>query len=164
MIVDSLAAMSELMRNRRNAPLRWVLCHGVFDMCHGGHLFHLEWARNQGDRLIVSVAPDTSVAKGEGRPRVKQKERIRQLDNFNCVDYVVLNELVEASLLISELQPDVYVKGPDIERQPTPAFKEEKKVMEDLGGRVLFSPDSVEFHTTELLKARCPKCGTKIFE
>ena len=32
-----------------------VLCHGVFDLLHYGHIEHLTDAKQQGDVLVVSV-------------------------------------------------------------------------------------------------------------
>ena len=40
-----------------------VLCHGVFDLYHAGHLNYFEEARKCGDILIVSVTSDKYVIK-----------------------------------------------------------------------------------------------------
>ena len=45
-----------------------VLCHGVFDVVHSGHLNYLKKAKELGDTLIVSVTSDKFVNKGPGRP------------------------------------------------------------------------------------------------
>ena len=45
-----------------------VHCHGVFDLLHPGHIKHLEAAKCEGDRLIVTLTPDRYVDKGPGRP------------------------------------------------------------------------------------------------
>jgi rfaE bifunctional protein nucleotidyltransferase chain/domain len=149
-----LSRMSELMQTRRNTKRVWVLCHGVFDIVHIGHVVHLEWARDRGDRLIVSITPDRAVQKGPGRPHFSQEKRMENIAALNCVDYVVLNEDVDATLVLSELQPDIYVKGPDIERDPTKAFLVERTYVESYGGRVAFSPDRPELHSTDLFDLR----------
>ncbi|MDD5036958.1 MAG: bifunctional D-glycero-beta-D-manno-heptose-7-phosphate kinase/D-glycero-beta-D-manno-heptose 1-phosphate adenylyltransferase HldE, partial [Methylococcaceae bacterium] len=49
---------------------RIVMTNGCFDILHAGHVVYLEKARTLGDRLIVAVNDDDSVArlKGAGRP------------------------------------------------------------------------------------------------
>ena len=41
-----------------------VLCHGVFDIVHPGHIRHLEHARSQADIMIVSCTGDKFINKG----------------------------------------------------------------------------------------------------
>ena len=45
-----------------------VLCHGVFDLLHVGHINHFQTAKSYGDILVVSVTSDKYVNKGPGRP------------------------------------------------------------------------------------------------
>ena len=45
-----------------------VLCHGVFDVVHIGHIKHFEKAKKFGDILIVSITADKHVKKGPGKP------------------------------------------------------------------------------------------------
>ena len=45
-----------------------VLCHGVFDLLHLGHIKHFEKAKSFGDIVIVTVTPDQFVKKGPNRP------------------------------------------------------------------------------------------------
>lgn len=144
--IKTLGEMAHLMALRRHAAKSWVLCHGVFDGIHPGHLRHLEWAKQQGDILVVSVTPDHAVQKGAGRPHFNHEYRLQLVASLNCVDYTVLNDSVDAVGVLSELQPDVYVKGPDIQREPTEAFAREAAYVTTYGGVVRFSPTDVEMH------------------
>ena len=45
-----------------------ILCHGVFDLLHIGHIKHFEEAKKMGDILVVTITPDQFVNKGPGRP------------------------------------------------------------------------------------------------
>ena len=54
----------KLKKNKKKV----VLCHGVFDLLHLGHIRHFEEAKKLGDYLIVSVTPNKFVEKGPGRP------------------------------------------------------------------------------------------------
>ena len=63
----------------RHVDERLVLCHGVFDLLHVGHLKHFEAARKFGDRLVVSLTPDDYVNKGPGRPYYNSSQRLKML-------------------------------------------------------------------------------------
>ncbi len=47
-----------------------LLCHGVFDLVHPGHIRHLAYAKTQADLLIVSITSDVHVHKDSLRPYV----------------------------------------------------------------------------------------------
>ena len=65
-----------------------VLCHGVFDLVHPGHLNYLKKAKQLGDILIVSVTSDKYVNKGPGRPVFDIHQRISFLADLKFVDKV----------------------------------------------------------------------------
>ena len=54
-IDELLVAVTEA----REAGRRIVQCHGCFDIVHPGHVRYLEFARRQGDVLIVSLTGDS---------------------------------------------------------------------------------------------------------
>ena len=51
------------IRYLKKIKKRIVLCHGVFDLLHYGHIKHLEEAKKQGDILIVSITHDKYIDK-----------------------------------------------------------------------------------------------------
>ena len=106
------------------APLRakWreegkkvVFTNGCFDILHLGHVTYLSWARSQGDVLVVGVNSDASVKRNKGplRPIVCERDRAALLLALRCVDYVCLFDEDTPLKLITELVPDVLVKGRD---------------------------------------------------
>ena len=52
-----------------------VMCHGVFDLLHLGHIKHFEKAKSLGDILVVSITADKFVNKGPGRPAFNESDR-----------------------------------------------------------------------------------------
>ena len=56
-----------------------VLCCGVFDVLHAGHLQLLEQARSLGSTLVVGINSDHSVRKGPGRPVNTAEDRAAML-------------------------------------------------------------------------------------
>ena len=57
--LDGLAG--ELDRRRRTDRQRVVLCHGVFDLLHVGHIRHFEQAKKLGDVLVVIRPEDAAL-------------------------------------------------------------------------------------------------------
>jgi cytidyltransferase-like protein len=56
-----------------------ILCHGVFDVVHPGHIRHIAYAKTKADILIVSITADKFITKGIYRPHVPQKLRALNL-------------------------------------------------------------------------------------
>jgi len=92
-----------------------VFTNGCFDILHAGHVDYLAKAKSKGDILIVGLNSDESVSriKGNLRPIINQTERAFVLSNLRSVDYVTLFNEYTPLKLISEIIPDVLVKGSD---------------------------------------------------
>lgn len=117
------------------APLKTVLAHGCFDLLHLGHIRHLQEARQQGDRLVVSVTSDQYVRKGVGRPVFTATQRVEALKALGCVDEVIVNDAPDAVPVIAQVKPAVFVKGADYADHVNNALAREIKAVEDAGGR-----------------------------
>src|SRR5512135_3575005 len=92
-----------------------VFTNGCFDIIHTGHTRYLAKAKSFGDVLVVAVNSDTSVRtiKGEKRPINSEAERMETLAALESVDFVTVFSEPDPHRIISELQPDVLVKGGD---------------------------------------------------
>jgi len=92
-----------------------VFTNGCFDILHCGHVSYLNFARAQGDRLVLGMNSDASVKrnKGDDRPINCEQDRAEVLAALECIDYVVLFDDDEPVALIEALLPDVLVKGED---------------------------------------------------
>lgn len=108
--VSDLSSLRELYSTKKI-----VFTNGCFDLLHIGHIHCLLSASNYGDILVVGINSDSSIKriKGEERPVIPQNERVEILSALECVDYVILYEEDTPYNIISELQPDVLVKGGD---------------------------------------------------
>ena len=62
--IHSIENLKKLLKNIKQIK-KIVLCHGVFDLLHIGHIRHFNEAKNLGDILIVTVTPDQYVNKGQ---------------------------------------------------------------------------------------------------
>src|ERR1043166_2041217 len=94
---------------------RVVFTNGCFDILHLGHVDYLEKARNLGDKLVIGLNTDSSVSrfKGPERPLQDQHSRARILASMQFVDLVVFFDEDTPINLISQLVPNILVKGSD---------------------------------------------------
>jgi len=92
-----------------------VFTNGCFDLIHSGHVDYLVKAKEMGDVLILALNSDSSIRsiKGDKRPILKQDERAFIVSNLKPVDYVTFFNEETPAEIISELVPDVLVKGAD---------------------------------------------------
>lgn len=119
-----------------------VLCHGVFDLVHPGHILHLEQAKAMGDILVVSVTSEKYVRKGPGRPYFDDEMRIKFLEAIQYIDYVMLSEGFTVDDIVETVKPDIYVKGEEYtepHNDITGAITDEQKLVEKYGGRIAFT-------------------------
>ncbi len=123
-----------------------VLCHGVFDLLHSGHLNYFESAKKYGDILLVSVTSDKFVNKGPGRPYFDEKKRVRMIQALEIVDYVYLNNQLTAESVIEKFKPSFYVKGPDYinnDMDVTKNIYKEKNLVKKYKGQIVYTTDEV---------------------
>lgn len=134
----------------RAAGARLVFTNGVFDLMHVGHVRYIAQARTLGDALVVAVNSDSSVRqlKGPERPVFGQDERVEILAALRNVDYVVIFDTISPRSLISQLLPDVLVKGGDYRLDQIDGREE----VEAAGGTVIALPFVAGSSTTSLIQ------------
>ena len=130
-----------------------VMCHGVYDLLHYGHIEHLQEAKNYGDVLVVSVTSAPYVNKGPDRPYFDDRQRTRFLASIEFVDYVMLSYEPTAITNIRFVQPDIYVKGQEFESGTdgvTGQIADEILEVEKSGGTVRYTQGEV-YSSSKLL-------------
>jgi len=134
-----------------------IMCHGVFDVVHPGHLRHLLYAKSKADVLIASLTADRHIAKGTYRPHIPQDLRALNLAAFEIVDYVVIdpNDKPLKNLLI--IQPDFFAKGYEYSASGVPPrTQEEIDVLSTYGGQMIFTPGDVVYSSSKLIEMEPP--------
>lgn len=113
-VVDEDRLVSLVQEARANGE-RVVMTNGCFDILHAGHVTYLAQAAELGDRLIVAVNDDASVArlKGPERPINPVDQRMTVLAALQSVDWVVPFSEDTPERLICKVLPDILVKGGD---------------------------------------------------
>ena len=81
--IYTLDKLSRVLNKERKRGKKIVLCHGVFDLLHIGHINHFQEAKDYGDIVVVSVTSDRYVNKGPNRPAFKEQKTIypKEVDN-----------------------------------------------------------------------------------
>ena len=122
-----------------------VFTNGCFDILHLGHIDYLTKAADLGDRLIIAVNTDASVSslKGPSRPIIDEETRAMKLASLVFVDAVILFGEVTPLKLITEVRPNVLVKGGDYTIDTIVGASE----VQDNGGEVVVIP-FLEGHST----------------
>ena len=80
--------LSNILKTLKKKKKKVVLCHGVFDLVHLGHIEHFKSAKSYGDYLIVSLTLDKFIRKGPGRPLFNEQQRLEYLRQIKIIDYV----------------------------------------------------------------------------
>lgn len=144
--LDDAVRLCEQLRERGRTV---VLCNGVFDLMHVGHLRYLEGARALADLVVVAVNSDASVRqnRGPGRPIVPEQERAELVAGLWCVDLVTLFDEPDVRGLLRALRPSVHAKGSDY----TPDTVPERDVAAEIGARVVITGDPKLHAATDLI-------------
>ena len=141
----SLEDLAAKLERPRAAGKRVVLCHGVFDLLHIGHVRHFEQARKFGDILVVTLTPDRFVNKGVGRPAFNESLRAEFLASLEHVDYVAINRWPTAVETIRLLRPGVFTKGSEFRglKDTIGHVSREAEAVREVGGEIAFTDDLV---------------------
>jgi D-beta-D-heptose 7-phosphate kinase/D-beta-D-heptose 1-phosphate adenosyltransferase len=148
-IVD-LAQARQRAREVKQAGGKVVFTNGCFDILHYGHAHLLQYARSQGDYLVLGLNTDASVRrfKGATRPFVSEDQRAYMLSLYPFIDMIVLFDEETPINLIQAVRPDVLVKGGDY----TPDTVVGRDFVETYGGKVVICPRLEGLSTTDLVR------------
>ncbi len=137
--LETLSKKTDLLKNEKK---RIILCHGVFDVLHLGHIKHLIKAKSLGDVLVVSFTKNKFVDKGPNRPYFNLNQRMEAVAALTCVDFVTYNNLDSAVDVLKKIKPFIYCKGSDYKSLKDDVSKKiisEKKILEKYNGKLFFT-------------------------
>jgi len=151
--IQTPARLAKIVEDLKKKGKKVVLCHGVFDIVHLGHIRYFNQAKEQGDVLIASLTQDKYVKRGPGRPFFNGRLRAETLASLAITDYVAIVDAPTATDFILKVRPDVYAKGPDYRtkaKDVTGKIFEEEEAIKDVGGQ-LFITDDITFSSSKLI-------------
>lgn len=138
--VVPLTELGDICERLRASGTDVVMCHGVFDLLHLGHIRHLSAAREFGDVLVVTITSDRYVNKGPGRPVFQGMMRAEMLAALELVDWVAISDFPNAESAINTVRPSFYVKGNEYENAE-----------DDVTGNIAREREAVETHDGDLV-------------
>ena len=144
--IKTISGLAEISKELRAKGKRIVLCHGVFDLLHIGHIRYFNQAKEHGDVLVVTLTPDHYVDKGPDRPAFTEILRAEALASLGETDYVAINEWATAEETLRAIRPHVYAKGDefkDIDNDPLGKIGKEADVVREIGAELVFTSDIV---------------------
>lgn len=144
------AELGKKLSQWKEKRLKIVFTNGCFDLIHLGHVDYLEKARKAGDRLVVGLNSDDSVSelKGKGRPISDEMSRARILAAMEFVDAVVFFDEQTPYNIISQVVPDVLVKGNDYLSQDIVGAD----IVKQNGGQVITIPLVKGYSTSRIIE------------
>lgn len=108
-IVSLKKAVGFVESNRKKGK-KIVLCHGLFDLLHVGHIRYLKSATNYGDIVIVSILADKCID-GIENIQFNEKFRAEAIASFDWIDAVVINPEKDILEFLKLIKPDVLLEG-----------------------------------------------------
>ena len=136
----------EIIRKWRQDNEKIVFTNGCFDILHAGHINVLKEGKKYGDKLVVGLNTDKSIAhnKGKERPIISEKERAFILSELRVVDMVIMFNENTPYEILKKIQPDVLVKGAD--------YKEKDVVGKEFAGQLKFVDYMNGYSTTNIIE------------
>lgn len=154
--IFDLDKLSKIIKEKKLKNKRIVLCHGVFDILHLGHIEHFKSAKALGDILVVTITTDKFVKKGPNRPFFSIEERMKTLEAIDQIDYIAPSNFDNAKFVLEKIKPNIYCKGKDYKKTKndyTRQITEEINVVKKNGGKVAFTKDRL-YSSSKIINAR----------
>jgi rfaE bifunctional protein kinase chain/domain len=151
--IYSLNDLKKVILIEKNKNKKIILCHGVFDLLHIGHIKHLKKAKELGNILVATITPDKYVNKGPGKPVFNENLRSEAIAAIRFVDYVAINNTPTAVNPLRIIKPNIYCKGKDyknINDDLTGEIKNELKEIKKNNGKIVFT-DELTFSSSRLI-------------
>ena len=149
----NLKDLSAIISEKKKEKKKIILCHGVFDLLHIGHIKHFQKAKKFGDFLVVSITVDRYVNKGNNRPLFNEDLRAEAIAALNVVDAVCLSHFPSAVNIINIVKPNFYFKGSDYKdhkKDVTRKIQLETDAVKKYGGKIIYT-NEITFSSTNLL-------------
>ena len=146
--------LKKLKKNNKDKKI--IMCHGVFDVVHPGHVRHLVYAKQKADLLVVSITADIHIKKGIYRPFVPASMRALNLAAFEIVDYVIIDKNPEPYKILKDIKPDYFAKGFEYISRKIKKTSIEEKILNSFGGKIIFTPGDYTNSSSKIINMHEP--------
>ena len=141
-ILSSKEEILKIINKLKYKKKKIVMCHGVFDVLHTGHINHFIKSKSLGDILIVSITADKYIRKGPNRPFYNLMKRMQMVNQLKVVDYVIPSTETTSINNLKLIKPNIYCKGEDYKNSSNDLTKNiilEKKITNKNNGKIIFT-------------------------
>lgn len=147
--IKDIKFLTKFRKNNLNKKI--IICHGVFDIVHPGHVRHLMYAKSKADILIASITSDVHIDKGVYRPHVPENLRALNLAAFEIVDFVIIDKNPEPYEILKKIKPNYFAKGYDYIGSENKKTQKEIKILKSYGGEIIFTPGDYVNSSSKLI-------------
>ncbi|MBE7411297.1 MAG: D-glycero-beta-D-manno-heptose 1-phosphate adenylyltransferase [Leptospiraceae bacterium] len=146
--IISFSDIQKIKNSQKKSSI--VFTNGCFDILHLGHLNYLSKAKDLGDVLWVGLNSDSSVKKlkGKSRPINSEEDRALLLASLFFINYVTIFSEDTPIRLITELKPNIHVKGGDYIAKNLPEYE----TIQSYGGTITILPFVKGKSTTNIIE------------
>jgi D-beta-D-heptose 7-phosphate kinase/D-beta-D-heptose 1-phosphate adenosyltransferase len=126
--------------------MKTVWVNGTFDVLHLGHIKLFEFAKSQGDYLIVGTDTDKRIKelKGPTRPINNEQSRREFLLAIKFIDEVYVYDSEEELIsLVKNIKPDIMVWGNE--------YRDKRKVGVEYGKKIIYFDKLLEYSSTNII-------------
>lgn len=128
-----------------------VMCYGHFNIIHPGHIRYLEYAKNQGQRLIVVIQGDQMLTHSGNPHSFSANERALGLAWLQIVDRVVILDRWQLDRAIKLVRPHKLVLGKEFEGERQGYLFSALQALDEVSGEVVYHAGEVHYASTDLL-------------
>ena len=146
--IKDIKFLTKFRKNNLNKKI--IICHGVFDIVHPGHVRHLMYAKSKADILIASITSDVHIDKGVYRPHVPENLRALNLAAFEIVDFVIIDKNPEPYEILKKLN-QITLQKVMIILEVKIRKPKEIKILKSYGGEIIFTPGDYVNSSSKLI-------------
>jgi rfaE bifunctional protein nucleotidyltransferase chain/domain len=147
-VIKDLKILRDFVNEDRINGKRIVFANGCFEILHVGHIRFFKEAKALGHILIIATNSDKTLLELGKRKEiiVPEDERLEVLTAIKYIDYVTIMNELTADKLLSELRPDINVKGPDYTQDDVL----EKETIKSYGGKTIIVCKDKKHSTSDI--------------
>ena len=105
-----------------------IFTNGYFDQIKFGQINFLKKFSSLQGIKVLAINSDASLSKHRHQPILKEKERLKLLQLFSFIDYIITFDEMNSENLLLELNPTVFVKGKNYKETDISELKTIKKL------------------------------------
>ena len=161
--IFEISDLKERIGHYKDANKRVVICYGIFDVLHIGHIRYLKQAEQYGDVIMVVLVSDQELVAGE-RTEYDESLRAEALAYLDWIDAVSINRCDSWEAMLRTLRPDVYAQGfESVQYDAQESHAVKQKIFKDLGTKYITVKEDT-FSSTAQINRYISGCSKEVRE